>query len=397
MAHIEKFTKGAMGHMLEHYDRSKKKLGDNVDIEKSYLNYNLAEHQQLSQLDFIHQRLSEVKLQNRKDVNVLCDWAVTIPKDFLEKYPGKEKEFFKATYNFLENKYGKDNVVSAYVHRDETTPHLHFAFIPVVEDKKKGGYKVSAKEAITRNDLRNFHQNLSNYLEQVLGVQVNVLNGATKDGNKSIEELKRNTATKEIEKLNSEIKGLEQQIKNNKGYMSMYDNTKTDYIQFEELPAIVSKFVGNNKVLADKKQITNLNKKLKGLLTRDMTYKDVLHKAYSEADKIIVEAREKGKIEANKIIIQSKKEIDSYTESKIQDIAKQEQSLADKIKGLKSENTALKNRLNKLEPVADRLNDLEKRWSRLVEVSKAKEFPKQVKDYINNGTIPRVKSKGIER
>ena len=40
----------------------------------------------------------------------------------------------------------KENVISAYVHFDEVTPHMHYAFVPVVEDKKKGGYKLSAKK-----------------------------------------------------------------------------------------------------------------------------------------------------------------------------------------------------------------------------------------------------------
>ena len=45
----------------------------------------------------------------------------------------------------MNERYGKENVISAYVHFDEVTPHMHY-FVPVVEDKKKGGYKLSAKK-----------------------------------------------------------------------------------------------------------------------------------------------------------------------------------------------------------------------------------------------------------
>ncbi len=400
MAHFAKFTKGAMGHMLSHFDRSKKNLGDNIDKDRTHLNYNLAEHQQMKQLDFIHKRLSEVKLQNRKDVNVLCDWAVTIPKDFLEKYPEREREFFETTYNFLENKYGKENVVSAYVHRDETTPHLHFAFIPVVPDKKKGGYKVSAKEAITRTDLKSFHPQLSDYLQQTMGVQVNVLNEATKEGNKSIEELKRNTAVKEMEKLKSELESIKSQINNNKEYISIYDKTQVKPIKYNKLPQMFEKFIGKNLVLVDREVIESVNKRLRGLITNETAYFDVLHKAQAQAKLIVAKAKEQGrteaKAEADEIYKQNKKDVDNYTTSKMQDIAEQEKKLNNKIEGLESENKELKAELDYHRPRSERLSDLEGRWKRLVDVSGAEKYPEQVKDYINNGDMPKLKDKGLE-
>lgn len=202
MAHVAKFSKGAMGHMLGHYDRSKDGLGDNVDQSRTELNYNLAEeYQPKKQLDFIHQRLSEVKVQKRVDVNVFCDWVVTAPKDLPEE---ELKPFFEATHAFLAGKYGKENVVSAYVHMDETTPHLHFAFIPVVPDKRKGGFKVSAKECITRAELKTFHTALQTRIENELGHPVAILNGVTKDGNKSIADLKRGTAIEKVAKMEAE-------------------------------------------------------------------------------------------------------------------------------------------------------------------------------------------------
>lgn len=198
MAHLAKFSRGALGHMLGHYSREKKHLPDNIKPELTHLNYNLAaNYQPQSQIDFIRQRLSKVKVQNRADVNVLCDWIVTAPKSL----PREElRLFFKSTHDFLANKYGKENVVSAYVHMDEATPHLHFAFIPVVPDKKKGGYKVSAKECITLQQLKSFHSELQNYLENELGHPVEVLNEATRVGNKSVLELKRHTAIVEVQK-----------------------------------------------------------------------------------------------------------------------------------------------------------------------------------------------------
>lgn len=209
MAHIAKYTAAACGHLCGHYDRSKPAT-ENIDSSRTEQNYNLAAEQQpLSQIDFIRTRLSEVKTQKRKDLNVMCDWVVTAPKDLPKEL---QPQFFKETYNYLAAKYGKKNVISAYVHLDEVTPHLHFAFVPVVENKRKGGYKVSAKECITRADLKHFHEDLQNYLEDKLGQPVNIQNGATREGNKSIAELKRGTAAAEFAELQEGIKMSKEQI-----------------------------------------------------------------------------------------------------------------------------------------------------------------------------------------
>lgn len=201
MAHFSKFTRGSLGHMLGHYSRDKENLPDNIKPEMTGQNYNLAgEYQPLSQLDFIHKRLSEVKLQKRADVKVLGDWVVTAPKDL----PREElRKFFEETHSFLANKYGRENVVSAYVHMDETEPHLHFAFIPVVPNKgknRKFDFKVCVKECVSLQELKQFHPALQAHLEKALGHSVSVLNGATQEGNKSIAELKRGTAIEEMEK-----------------------------------------------------------------------------------------------------------------------------------------------------------------------------------------------------
>lgn len=207
--HVTKYTKGTLGHMLGHYDRTKDGLGENVVSERTQLNYNLAVNDQpLKQLDFVHKRLGEVRCLKRKDVNVLCDWVVTMPKDLADEY----REPFSRQLIIFRGKYGRDNVVSAYVHMDEMQPHMHFAFVPVVVDRKRNGWKLSAKEAITRADLQHIHEQMQEQLTHELGVPVNLLNEATVAGNRSIEELKRGTAVEAVNKLKSEQMEIAQDI-----------------------------------------------------------------------------------------------------------------------------------------------------------------------------------------
>jgi len=254
MANCKKYTKAACGHLFKHYERAKDENGEylkfgnqEIDTGKSHLNYNLAAHEQPDrQGDFVKQRCSEVKMQNRADVNVMCSWVITAPKQLREN---ETEQFFKEAYKFLSERYGKDNIISAHVHMDETVPHIHFAFVPVVRDKKKDILKVSAKEAINKRELQTFHKDLSAYMEKVFGRDVGVENEATKKGNRTIEELKRGTAIEKMEEITHKTEEM----------------TKKS----EELAQVIQE--ANKKINALKKEEKNLDKQIKEL---DNTFKD---------------------------------------------------------------------------------------------------------------------------
>lgn len=202
MANVQKYAASAIGHLAAHYERHRDAAGEyvkfgnqNIDQERTHLNYNLAPDRPDGQVSFIRQRCGEVRCMKRDDVKILCSWVVTAPRDLPQE---SENDFFRATYDFLENRYGRENVVSAYVHMDEVTPHMHFAFVPVVIDQKRGDLKVSAKEVLTRTDLRTFHMDLSEYVRNQLGFEVSILNDATKDGNREVAELKKASAHREV-------------------------------------------------------------------------------------------------------------------------------------------------------------------------------------------------------
>ena len=223
MANVDKFTRATTGHLCAHYARAKDDNGEyirfgnhNINTERTPLNYNLAPDHEGGQVDFIRRRTSEVKCLNRADVNVMCSWVVTLPQGF-----SREREFFKETYKFLEERYGKKNVISAFVHMDEKQPHMHFSFVPVVVGKNDKE-KVSAKELLNKLELQRFHPALQAALESALGQEVPVLNGATVGGNRTVAELKAEAeigaaqeraveASKMAEKIEGEVEYLEGQ------------------------------------------------------------------------------------------------------------------------------------------------------------------------------------------
>ena len=227
MANAQKYTRAACGHLAAHYERKKDDKGEyikfgnqDIDPQKTHLNYNLAPERVCGQMDFIRQRTTEARTLKRDDVNVMCSWVVTLPKyehqnKTLSVTPDKERVerlFFERTYAFLCDRYGEQNVVSAYVHKDEKTPHMHFAFVPVTEDKKRGGEKVSAKEVITKTDLKTFHMDLERHLDSFRDWHFEVVNEATKDGNKEVAELKKQTAHEEVLKAQQEAAEARQRV-----------------------------------------------------------------------------------------------------------------------------------------------------------------------------------------
>ncbi len=232
MAHIEKYTAGAIGHMLAHYDRTHSSSTSLIDENRTALNYNLAKTDQpLSQLDFIHKRLSEIKVMKRVDVNVMCDWIVTAPKALT---PDELPTFFAEVYKFLNERYGKENVISAYVHLDETSPHIHYAFVPVVMDKKKNIPKLSAKERITRKELNTFHPDLTKRMIAVFGRDIGIQNDATALGNQTIKQLRQKSDN------------LEQ--------------FRVEPVPVTELPKVVKKFLKEDKIIIDRQELDRINR-----------------------------------------------------------------------------------------------------------------------------------------
>ena len=196
MAHVEKYTMADVTGIFIHYDRSPGHSLSNKDIDKSrtYLNYNLAaDDQPLPQKKFLRQRLKQIKTNGRKNQNVMVDWVITQPADVKED---DSKRFFREVYRFLANRYGIQNVISAYVHMDEVgnTPHMHFSFIPV-EVLEEGTEKLNAKAVINRTELQKFHKELQVEMDLMMGYHISITSGITKaqGGNKTIDQLKAET------------------------------------------------------------------------------------------------------------------------------------------------------------------------------------------------------------
>jgi len=199
MAHVESYKLAAVRALGAHFSRTPDKNGEytcfrNRDIDKTrtHLNYNLAAVQEVNHLDFVKHRMTEVTHVKRDNLNVMSVWILTLPKGFSD-----EKGFFEESYKFLENRYGKENVISAYVHKDEAQPHMHFAFVPVKDNR------LSASKVLNYHELMRFHPELKTHLDRELKQDVGVLNGATAGGNRTVAEMKANRDTIKAEEISA--------------------------------------------------------------------------------------------------------------------------------------------------------------------------------------------------
>lgn len=189
MAHLKHYHRTAVRSILNHVKRIDNYSNRDIDSNRSKYNFSLTTH---DPHEIYQKRLSEVHCLNRANVNTLSSWVVTLPKGVKQ---ADQRKFFEETVKFLKKRYGENNCVCADVHYDETTPHLHYCFIPIVWDDKKKREKVDRKSIFTLKELKTFHHDLQDHIDQVLGYKTEILNGALKNRkNLSINELKERTA-----------------------------------------------------------------------------------------------------------------------------------------------------------------------------------------------------------
>ena len=177
MAHITKFKLSGMGQIYAHVNRDKNQTRkyENADIDtsKTYLNYDL----QHGDIDVLTKRLGSVSHTKRHDLVACCGVVVTLPGELETEPEHTQKAFFEWCKKFLDKKFGENNCVYATVHNDESTPHLHYGFVPTVTkerkfrsaEKKGQTYlqeRVCAKEVVTKNMLSKFHDELQAHVAQ---------------------------------------------------------------------------------------------------------------------------------------------------------------------------------------------------------------------------------------
>lgn len=108
-----------------------------IDYERSHLNYDL--HNPGGPVNFtdtINRRVASLDLKKalRKDANIMAQIFVSASPDWFQQVDGQAgRRYFEDAYRWACERYGAENIISATVHMDEVTPHMHINFVPVTE------------------------------------------------------------------------------------------------------------------------------------------------------------------------------------------------------------------------------------------------------------------------
>ena len=139
-----KYKRENLKGIYKHNERRNKNYSNaNIDKEKSYLNYSIKSPQYSYEKEF--DRIKEkydLKGQIKTVSNIACEYIITSDKEFFETIGEEEtKRYFETAYDFVAEykNLGEQYIMSAKVHMDEETPHMHLIFLPVVHTKDKKG------------------------------------------------------------------------------------------------------------------------------------------------------------------------------------------------------------------------------------------------------------------
>ena len=142
-----KYKRENLKGIFRHNERRNKNYSnENIDKEKSYLNYSLKSPQYSYEKEF--DRIKEkynLKGQIKTVSNIACEYIITSDHDYFEGIGEEEtKRFFETAYKFVSEykDLGEQYIMSAKVHMDEQTPHMHLVFLPVVHTTDKKGNSI---------------------------------------------------------------------------------------------------------------------------------------------------------------------------------------------------------------------------------------------------------------
>ena len=140
-----KYTMDKLNIIFRHNERKNSAYSNKeIDRNKSYKNYSIKKcFKPYTKMFNEMKKQYNLKGQIKKNSNIVCEYIITSDKEFFEEIGEEEtKRYFETAYKFVANykNLGEQYIVSAKVHLDETTPHLHLVFLPVVHtlDKKSG-------------------------------------------------------------------------------------------------------------------------------------------------------------------------------------------------------------------------------------------------------------------
>lgn len=213
--HFEKMKRSDVKGIENEVEREGKLKNEDIDLSRSHLNKELVDnpggmtlYQRVKKrVDVVRENGNRVQ---KNSVNLLSS-VITFPKEDNDDKTEEEQElYFKICLAYFQKKFGKENVVSAIIHKDESRPHMHLQQVPVTSDNR-----LAARDVMKKSDVNEIHDELPKYLRHY-GFNVQRGSGKTENNVKNIHAYKDiKKREEEIAKEQVRLKNFENQIRSN--------------------------------------------------------------------------------------------------------------------------------------------------------------------------------------
>ena len=166
---FKKYKGPAISPIEAHNERTKEQYASNPDIDTSRSRYNLHLVQPQGRYrEEADRMIAAAHCRVRKDsVRVVEALVTASPEFFKDKSRSEVKAYFEYALKFLENRQRPDTFLSAVVHMDERTPHMHLCFVPITPDNKLSAKTILGNQKSLSEWQTAYHERMSSRWNQL--------------------------------------------------------------------------------------------------------------------------------------------------------------------------------------------------------------------------------------
>lgn len=167
---FQKRKAGGVAACERHNERKKEayKSNPDIDMERSKNNYHLIAPPKYTYKKEINRMVAEAGCRTRKDSVMMVETLITASPEFMNQLPPEEqKAYFQTALDFISERVGKQNILSAVVHMDERTPHMHLCFVPITPDNKLSAKAILGNQKSLSEWQTAYHERMSSRWNQL--------------------------------------------------------------------------------------------------------------------------------------------------------------------------------------------------------------------------------------
>ena len=293
----EKYTRSNLVGIYRHNERKNTSYTNkNINHQKTNQNYSIKKCNTYYLQTFDKIRLDRnLKGWIKKNSNVVCEYIITSDDEYFKSIGIEEtKRYFQTAYEFVKSykQLGEDYIISATVHLDEATPHMHLVYIPVVHtfDKKEqqATDKICCSEFCIGKDSYKILQD--NFNKYIVRAGFDLERGDSKDNKHiDIEKLKQITDY-DMQEMSKGTQSIEQELITNNieelrtDYKRIIKKFNTLAKQYTRVKTITDNVIQkqiileneNENLIQEVEQLENENNRLNNFLEKTYEYISIL-------------------------------------------------------------------------------------------------------------------------